>query len=530
MIRLARFNGILLSVGAVIILITLAIVANTVLNTPTHKEDIEKSYNILDMIPFEYASESETGVASLSMLFQYYGNHNVSFDEIESVSFTNMDGNRGTPINGFLNALNYDDYSFKKFGYEADVVSLDENTSDERWEIITGKIDEGQPIVLCTRARLDESLYIAYRIMLGYDERPSEKLIYFHDPYSGDDISTGPISEFPYTEFERRWANINHYMILINKINIEYELTSKGSERDILCRIDLSRIFEVDSISLEIQIPANYTLEEGNNLESITSNEPNVTKSWKVSSYETEIYDTFKIQVRYTKNSNTFGEECEIFLNKPQVKLSPPLTNSMNDIVGFSFNLEGGNSSFEPLVGELSIKYYNGSDFPPMPVHSILVETETNFSQTIGPFYPGEEITGSTFFIWLELNIPELQEIYYSPLIVVYINFNLDLDGDSMSDGYELIHNLDPVNPDDALEDYDNDGLINLDEAQYNTNARDADSDNDGMNDKDEIDNGYDPLDFMSNGEVTSVNRTTFPDIIFLLIISLILSRKKQIQ
>jgi hypothetical protein len=69
-----------------------------------------------------------------------------------------------------------------------------------------------------------------------------------------------------------------------------------------------------------------------------------------------------------------------------------------------------------------------------------------------------------------------------------------DDDNDGMPDTFEIANPpLDP-NIDDAGDDEDSDGLINLQESQLGTNPNNPDTDNDGVNDGDEIDAGTDPL------------------------------------
>jgi hypothetical protein len=62
-----------------------------------------------------------------------------------------------------------------------------------------------------------------------------------------------------------------------------------------------------------------------------------------------------------------------------------------------------------------------------------------------------------------------------------------DDDGDGMPDAWEIQFGLDPLDPLDALEDKDDDGLSNLAEYQHGTNPNKADTDDDGLNDGDEI-------------------------------------------
>ena len=72
---------------------------------------------------------------------------------------------------------------------------------------------------------------------------------------------------------------------------------------------------------------------------------------------------------------------------------------------------------------------------------------------------------------------------------------NKDTDGDGLPDCWEIRNGLDPNDPNDALQDFDNDGLTNFEEYRLRTNLNNADSDGDGYGDKKEIDQDTDPLD-----------------------------------
>ena len=73
-----------------------------------------------------------------------------------------------------------------------------------------------------------------------------------------------------------------------------------------------------------------------------------------------------------------------------------------------------------------------------------------------------------------------------------------DDDGDGLPTRYEAEHGLDPNDSNDAETDPDQDGLTNLQEFFALTNPFGADSDGDGVNDGDEIADGFDPLDTAS--------------------------------
>jgi len=72
-----------------------------------------------------------------------------------------------------------------------------------------------------------------------------------------------------------------------------------------------------------------------------------------------------------------------------------------------------------------------------------------------------------------------------------------DTDGDGYNDWIELNKGFSPlVSGQKKLEeaDYDNDGLSDRDELRFKTNLTKADTDGDGYSDGDEVNEGYDPL------------------------------------
>jgi len=70
-----------------------------------------------------------------------------------------------------------------------------------------------------------------------------------------------------------------------------------------------------------------------------------------------------------------------------------------------------------------------------------------------------------------------------------------DSDGDGMPDSWEVLHQLNPNDPGDALADPDNDGVNNLGEYLLGTDPRNPDSDYDGICDGAELLDGTNPLD-----------------------------------
>ncbi|MDP6139511.1 MAG: hypothetical protein QGI89_05490, partial [Candidatus Woesearchaeota archaeon] len=85
-----------------------------------------------------------------------------------------------------------------------------------------------------------------------------------------------------------------------------------------------------------------------------------------------------------------------------------------------------------------------------------------------------------------------------------------DSDEDGITDDWESKHGLDIYDPSDADLDFDEDELTNLQEYTYGTNPNKADSDNDRVSDKEEIEVGTDPLDPISKpGGIGGVLLTT---------------------
>ncbi|MFX0103418.1 MAG: right-handed parallel beta-helix repeat-containing protein, partial [Candidatus Hodarchaeota archaeon] len=87
--------------------------------------------------------------------------------------------------------------------------------------------------------------------------------------------------------------------------------------------------------------------------------------------------------------------------------------------------------------------------------------------------------------------------------IHVYLTdpYNPDTDGDNITDGWEILYTLDPLNISDASNDDDNDGLTNVEEFNRDTIPNEADSDNDGLNDGEEVSLGTNPNDADSDND-----------------------------
>jgi len=88
---------------------------------------------------------------------------------------------------------------------------------------------------------------------------------------------------------------------------------------------------------------------------------------------------------------------------------------------------------------------------------------------------------------------------------------NLDADGDLMRTSWEIANDLDPNDAADATGDPDGDLLVNLEEFREGTNPHAADSDADGIDDRLEIQHGFDPTD--PGDAQTDTDGDTMPDL-----------------
>ena len=87
-------------------------------------------------------------------------------------------------------------------------------------------------------------------------------------------------------------------------------------------------------------------------------------------------------------------------------------------------------------------------------------------------------------------------------------NADTDDDGDGLPDVWESRYGLNPLDALDALQDKDNDGLLNVDEYKQGSDPTLADSDGDGMKDKLEVDSKRNPL--VNEAAVLQVIKGTF--------------------
>ena len=139
---------------------------------------------------------------------------------------------------------------------------------------------------------------------------------------------------------------------------------------------------------------------------------------------------------------------------------------------------------------DLVFCYYNytgHTDFIQIAMTNV---SNDNYAANLGTFTAGTNIS---FYVWA--NDTSGNYAYTELLTITVKPSTIDSDDDGIPDAYEIANGLNP-NFDDANDDLDNDGLLNINEYQLGTYANNSDSDADSLLDGDEV-NTYstDPLD-----------------------------------
>ncbi|UDQ98895.1 hypothetical protein AAEX28_02115 [Lentisphaerota bacterium WC36G] len=105
--------------------------------------------------------------------------------------------------------------------------------------------------------------------------------------------------------------------------------------------------------------------------------------------------------------------------------------------------------------------------------------------------------SGEHSFSWVyqkDKNIDKYQDCAWIAFFDLYDKIvdeldpnNADSDSDGIPDGWEVNNSLNPLNASDALADFDNDKLTNLDEYKSGSNPHESDTDSDGLSDALEV-------------------------------------------
>jgi hypothetical protein len=369
-------------------------------------------------MPIEYAEhESHTGIASLAMMFQYYG---YSIDQmiINNISGTNIGIVKGTPLNGYIDAINAN-YTGRDYGYEAKVSFLSGFSSRERWNILKEYVKNEIPVVLGTKYRKTGNYYIHYRILIGYDERT--QVLIFNDPYQGRDASTGPYSDFPYSDFSSRWANTDYLLIQINPVELKLDIPTKHIESQsnfkLSCQISCSNLNDTPSeLNVDLKLPSGYSIISGQLSSQLKVVERSNLVNWIIqSSPSVSLNDELKVKVTYPNGNYTFGNDetvrpCESM--EPQI--SAPSTNSSfdQDYVSPEFRVEGNISANTTIFYDVYLITYDYHAYPDYKFHKEFLGTnQTLLNCTLGPYNKNQTL----IFCWFSLET-SYGIIYESPI------------------------------------------------------------------------------------------------------------------
>ncbi len=377
---------------------------NGYLTLTTFEEALD--YHIFHM-PFEYAEvESHTGIASLAMMFQYYG---CTIDQmvINEISGTNEGVVRGTPLNGYIKSINYDNYTGRDYGYEVNVSLLTDYSSIDRWNILKDYVRHEIPVVLGTRFAKTGNYYIHYRILIGYDERT--KVLIFNDPYQGRDASTGPYSDFPYSSFSSRWANTDYLLIQINPIKLKLDILNKSIEPqsnfELKCQINCSNLNNTPSeVNINLELPSGYSITNGQLFSQLNAVQGSNIINWTIQSSENaSLNDEIKVKVNYPNGNYTFGNYETVRPYESMIPhISAPSTNSSfdQDYVSPEFIVEGSISYNISVPYDVYLITYDYRVYPDYIFHKdFLGSNQELINWTLGPYNENETL----IFCWFSL-------------------------------------------------------------------------------------------------------------------------------
>ena len=152
-------------------------------------------------------------------------------------------------------------------------------------------------------------------------------------------------------------------------------------------------------------------------------------------------------------------------------------------IIGIYINNGGGTYQGNIIAGNSSYGiYYSGTT---------LINAENNYwGDPTGPYDPSDDIAAGGLYNPNGLGDSVSDHVDYEP----WITDLGDSDNDGIPDGWEINAFGNLTSADDKT-DYDQDGLLDIDEYADGTDPKDPDSDGDGMLDGWEVNNNLSPLD-----------------------------------
>ena len=183
----------------------------------------------------------------------------------------------------------------------------------------------------------------------------------------------------------------------------------------------------------------------------------------------------------YDSEGNKIGSEFQINTYVYNSQSYPFIaSNGINFFIAWqSFGQDNSNEAIMGKFINLYTNYFETNPLTPDTDNDGLLDGEEIFNYQTNPLNPDSDndYLSDGYEILTSLTNP----------------LDQDTDNDGMPDYWEINNNLNPL-ADDSSDDFDNDGLTNIEEYQLNTYADLLDSDNDGMPDGWEINNNLDPL------------------------------------
>jgi len=131
------------------------------------------------------------------------------------------------------------------------------------------------------------------------------------------------------------------------------------------------------------------------------------------------------------------------------------------------------------------VRYPGETNWTPFASHSSTNSSIKSFDSSFIP--PGMDVE------FRVRSYDSAGNVQTSDVLVVRKDISGDSDGDGIPDWWENEYGLNPLDPADAEEDWDDDGLSNLAEYLAGTDPLNRDTDGNGMSDWDEVYAGTDP-------------------------------------